>query len=217
MHHARRDPSTESFDLAPPCLAPVPESTLRKKIVDFAVVLPTYNERENVPLVIGRLENALQGLTWEAIFVDDDSPDGTADVIAAHVREASNIRLIHRVGRRGLASACIEGMMATQAPFIAVMDTDLQHDERILPQMLAQLRQKPLDIVIGTRNAGGGSMGEFGRKRVLLSQLGQRISHTVCRCELTDPMSGFFMLRRSFLLEVVHDLQGGGFKILSTS
>jgi dolichol-phosphate mannosyltransferase len=182
--------------------------------MDFAVVLPTYNERENIPLVVFRLTDALDGLAWEAIFVDDDSPDGTAEVIADHARTNGRIRLIHRVGRRGLASACIEGMMATPATFVAVMDADLQHDETALPEMLARMRRESLDVIVGTRNSDGGSMGEFAKGRVLLSRLGQRISHAVCRCELTDPMSGFFMLRRSFLLEVVHDLQGGGFKIL---
>jgi len=182
--------------------------------LDFAIVLPTYNERDNIPLVIARLTEALRGLTWEAIFVDDDSPDGTADVVSSHARWDSRIRLIHRIGRRGLASACIEGMMATQAAFVAVMDADLQHDETILPRMLARMHRESLDIAVGTRNAEGGSMGEFSHGRVLLSEMGQRISHAVCRCELTDPMSGFFMLRRSFLLEVVRDLQGGGFKIL---
>ncbi len=182
--------------------------------MDLAVILPTYNERENIPHVIARLAHTLQGLQWEAIFVDDDSPDGTAQVIAGHALASPNIRLIHRIGRRGLASACIEGMMATQAHCIAVMDADLQHDEAILPAMLDRIRCESLDVVVGTRNAEGGSMGSFGRHRVALSRLGQKISTSVCRAEITDPMSGFFMLRRSFLIEVVHDLQGTGFKIL---
>ena len=182
--------------------------------LDLAIILPTFNERENIPLVIARLSEALRGLSWEAIFVDDDSPDGTADVISSYARRDSRIRLIHRVGRRGLSSASIEGMMSTSAPVVGVMDADLQHDESILPRMLALLRADSLDVVVGTRNADGGSMGEFSRSRVLLSRLGEKISQSVCRCKLTDPMSGFFLLRRSFLLDVVHDLQGGGFKIL---
>lgn len=184
------------------------------RAVDLAVVLPTYNERENIPLVIAGLDRALKGLAWEAIFVDDDSPDGTADLIRQHARQDLRLRLIHRVGRRGLASACIEGMMATSAAFVAVMDADLQHDETVLPEMLDRLRQGSLDIVVGTRNSCGGSMGGFERSRVLLSRVGRKISQAVCSCQLTDPMSGFFLTRRSFLLEVVHDLQGGGFKIL---
>jgi dolichol-phosphate mannosyltransferase len=182
--------------------------------MDFAVVVPTYNERENIPLLISRLNQALKGLRWEAIFVDDDSPDGTAEVIANQACLQSNIRLVHRIGRRGLASACIEGMLATQAEFIAVMDGDLQHDETILPALFGRLRSESLDVVIATRNAESGSMGEFKPLRVLLSQLGQKISRLVCRVQLTDSMSGFFALRRNFLLEVVHDLQGSGFKIL---
>ncbi len=182
--------------------------------LDLAVVLPTYNERDNIPEVIARLETALTGLRWEAIFVDDDSPDGTAQAVLAHARRDSRIRLLQRIGRRGLSSACIEGMMATSANCIAVMDADLQHDEKVLPQMLARLRAESLDVVVGTRNASGGSMGDFDRTRVWLSRLGERVSHSVSRCKLTDPMSGFFLLRRSFLLEVVRTLQGSGFKIL---
>ncbi len=135
-------------------------------------------------------------------------------MIAAHARVDSRIRLIHRIGRRGLASACVEGMMATQAPFVAVMDADLQHDETILPRMLARLRQEPLDMVVGTRNAEGGGMGDFDAAVFCSAESARRSATQSVKCELTDPMSGFFMLRRSFLLEVVHDLQGGGFKIL---
>ncbi len=182
--------------------------------MELAVVLPTYNERENIPHIVARLTDALRNRQWEAIFVDDDSPDGTAEAIAAYARRDSRIRLIHRVGRRGLASACIEGMLATQAQCIAVMDADLQHDERILEQMLLRLRLDELDVVVGTRNGSGGTMGEFGQRRQLLSRVGQHISQAVCRCEISDPMSGFFMLRRSFFMEVVRDLEGGGFKIL---
>ncbi|GEM_PF-21892 len=182
--------------------------------LDLAVVLPTFNERENVAEIIARLSDALAGLRWELIFVDDDSPDGTAARVRSIAAADRRIRLIQRIGRRGLSSACIEGILATSAEYIAVMDADLQHDERILPQMLSKLRAEALDIVVATRNAEGGSMAEFAAKRVFLSRLGQRISRLVTRCDLTDPMSGFFLLRRAFFLEVVRDLNGGGFKIL---
>jgi len=105
-------------------------------------------------------------------------------------------------------------MMSASATHIAVMDADLQHDEMALPRMLEMLQEQGLDVVVGTRNASGGSMGQFSRTRLLLSRFGQRISQSVCCCRLTDPMSGFFMVRRGFLLEVVRDLQDGGFKIL---
>ncbi|MGA1982356.1 MAG: glycosyltransferase family 2 protein [Acidobacteriaceae bacterium] len=206
--------SASSVELVESSTASLPASLPEPTALDLAVVLPTYNERDNIPLVIAQLTEALRGLAWEAVFVDDDSPDGTAAVISAHARWDSRIRLIHRVGRRGLSSACIEGMMSTTAPVVAVMDADLQHDASILPRMLDRLREDSLDVVIGTRNSDGGSMGEFGPWRVKLSHLGQKISQSVCHAKLTDPMSGFFLLRRTFLLEVVHDLQGGGFKIL---
>jgi dolichol-phosphate mannosyltransferase len=177
-------------------------------------VLPTFNERENIAEVIARLEDALQGISWEAIFVDDDSPDGTAERIGAFARRDRRVRLLQRIARRGLSSACIEGIMATSANYVAVMDADLQHDETILPKMLAELRDRSLDVVVGTRNAHGGSMGQFSRKRVLLSRMGKKISNAICRHELSDPMSGFFLVRRSFFLEVVHHLEGVGFKIL---
>jgi dolichol-phosphate mannosyltransferase len=181
---------------------------------DLAVVLPTLNERENIPEILSRLEKALRGLHWEIIFVDDDSPDGTADLIRSHARLDPRIRLLHRVGRRGLSSACIEGILATSAQFVAVMDADLQHDETILPRMLSKLRSQSLDIVVATRNAKGGSMGQFCKSRLLISRLGEKLSKTVCRCNLSDPMSGYFLINRSFFLETVHDLQTGGFKIL---
>ena len=147
-------------------VANAPLSLPETPALDLAVVLPTFNERENIPLVIARLDDALQGLAWEAIFVDDDSPDGTANVVAAHARWDSRIRLVHRIGRRGLSSACIEGMMSTTALAVAVMDADLQHDETILPRMFDRLREDSLDLVIGTRNSDGGSMGEFRPWRV---------------------------------------------------
>lgn len=178
-----------------------------------AVVLPTFNERENIPAVIERLSAVLAGLDWELIFVDDDSPDGTSDVVRAFASADRRIRLIQRVGRRGLSTACIEGMMATAADYIAVMDADLQHDETILPRMLQKLRSEDLDVVVATRG-GDGDMGEFAPRRVFLSRMGRRVSQMVSGSELTDPMSGFFVLRRSFFIEVVRDLHQGGFKIL---
>ena len=191
-----------------------PYAVTSERWLDLAVVVPTFNERENIPLLISALREALGGLRWEIVFVDDDSPDGTAEVIEEIARRDGTVRLLRRVGRRGLSSACIEGALATSAGVIAVMDADLQHDEHVLPPMLARLREEGLDVVVGTRNAQGGSMGEFSTRRRLLSGIGQRISSAVCRCELSDPMSGFFLFRRSFFLEVVPRLHGGGFKIL---
>ena len=182
--------------------------------LQLAVVVPTFNERDNVPLLVDKLEHALQGICYEVIFVDDDSPDGTADAARAIAAHDSRVRVLQRVHRRGLSSACIEGMLATAAPFIAVMDADLQHDERILPEMLRKLTAESLDVVIATRHAEGGGVGDFARHRVLLSNLGDRLSRSISHASLSDPMSGFFVVRRSYLEQVVRSASGIGFKIL---
>ena len=165
-------------------------------------------------LVLEALERSLGGVSYEVIFVDDDSPDGTAELVRQIGLTKPRVRVLQRVGRRGLASACLEGMMATAAPYVAVMDGDLQHDEGILPAMLDKIRNEKLDLVVATRNAEGGGMGEFSRGRVRLSNLGRRLSQWVSHTALSDPMSGFFMLDRGFLEEVVHSASGVGFKIL---
>jgi dolichol-phosphate mannosyltransferase len=182
--------------------------------IELAVVIPTYNERENVPVLLGAIERALEGTAWEAIFVDDDSPDGTAEFIRGLASTNRRIRLLERIGRRGLSSACIEGMLTTSAPYIAVMDADMQHDESILPAMLERIRSEGLDLVVASRNLGGGSMGEFSRGRVWLSRMGNRVSRLVCHCDISDAMSGFFVVDRVFFQEIVHRLTGTGFKIL---
>jgi dolichol-phosphate mannosyltransferase len=182
--------------------------------LELAVVVPTFKESGNVGPLLRLLDVALTGIEYEVIFVDDDSPDDTAALVRSIARTNPRVRVLQRIGRRGLASACIEGMLATPARYIAVMDADLQHDERVLPQMLALLKRDELDLVIGSRNVAGGSMGQFARQRVLLSGLGARLSRMVCRCTLSDPMSGFFIVDRRFFEEVVHRLSALGFKIL---
>ena len=182
--------------------------------LELAVVIPTLNERENVHPVLENLAKALEGIQYEVIFVDDDSADGTADCIREIARSNPHVHVLQRILRRGLASACIEGMMSTSAPHIAVMDADLQHDERILRQMFAILISDRLDLVVATRNALGGGMGEFSWHRVILSNLGHRLSRWISHTDLSDPMSGFFVLTRDYLEEVVRSTSGIGFKIL---
>ena len=182
--------------------------------LELAVVMPTYNERKNVSTVLARLEQVLAGVEWEAIFVDDNSPDGTAEYIRGVALKNRRVRILERIGRRGLSSACIEGMLATPAPWIAVMDADLQHDETVLPRMLDRIKSEHLDLVIASRNIEGGSMGEFARGRVWLSNLGTRTSRLVCHCETSDAMSGFFIVDRAYFQHVVRRLTGTGFKIL---
>lgn len=181
---------------------------------ELSVIVPTFNERANIEELIQRLDAALSGMPWEVIVVDDDSPDGTA----ARVRELgqvdARVRLVWRVHRRGLASACVEGMLASCAPFVAVMDADLQHDERLLPALLEAVKTHHLDIAVGSRHVPGGSLGDWSPRRQRFSQLAERLSRLVLQADLRDPMSGFFLLRREFLDEVVRDLSLVGFKIL---
>lgn len=188
---------------------------MSETLLELAVVIPTFNERANVPLLIAKLDAALAGRAWEAIFVDDDSPDGTADAARAIGREDPRVRVIQRIGRRGLSSACIEGMCATAAPCVAVIDGDLQHDETLLPKMLDALQaDASLDVVIGSRFCEGGCTGEWDSERVAKSAFATKLSRQVLKADLTDPMSGFFMIRSEIARGLVPVLSGIGFKIL---
>lgn len=180
----------------------------------LAVVIPTYNEAENITELVDRVQQSLAGIEWELIVVDDDSPDGTAARVRAIARENRRVRLLQRLGRRGLSSACIEGMLATTAPYLAVLDADLQHDERLLPEMLQRLQREPLDIVIGSRYVSGGDVGDWDAQRASMSRLATRLGQRLIKADLKDPMSGFFMLRAEVLHECVRDLSGVGYKIL---
>jgi len=182
--------------------------------LDLSIVVPTFNESANVRELLSRLQALLGETGWEVIFVDDDSPDETAALVRSVARQDPRVRCLQRVGRRGLSSACIEGMLASAAPFIAVMDADLQHDEAVLPRMLGLLKSGGADVVVGTRYAQGGSTGDWDRQRAGMSRLATRIGQKVLGQDVSDPMSGFFMLRREVLDGSVRKLSGIGFKIL---
>ena len=180
----------------------------------LSVVIPTFNERGNVAELTKRLDTTLKGVAWEAIFVDDNSPDGTADAVKTIAQSDVRIRCLRRVGRRGLAGACIEGILSSSAPFVAVMDADLQHDERVLPAMLAKLQSGNCDLVAATRYVEGGSADSFSSSRSMFSRLATKITQRVLGTSLSDPMSGFFMMRRESFDTVAPQLSPVGFKIL---
>jgi len=183
--------------------------------LELAVVLPTYNERGNIAPMVTRLEAALGPAGWEAIFVDDDSRDGTADEARRIAAADPRVRVIQRIGRRGLASAAIEGMCATAAPIVAVMDADLQHDPALLPEMLAAIRADECDLAVASRFAPGASTADWNRPdREKASTLANSLARKLTGVELSDPMSGFFMLRAEALRRDAHRLSGIGFKIL---
>jgi len=189
-------------------------STGKTGAPELSVVVPTYNEAENVPLLVEKLNVVLAGIDWEVIFVDDDSRDGTAKVARGLAASSGGrVRVVQRIGRRGLSSACVEGALASSAPYIAVMDGDLQHDERLLPKMLQALRDGA-EIAVGSRFVPGGDVGEFAANRIKISRAGAQLARLVVKQELSDPMSGFFMLRRDVFERVVRNLSAKGFKIL---
>lgn len=181
---------------------------------DLCVVVPTFNERGNIVPLVQELTKVLGDIPWELIVVDDDSSDGTARAVRELGMHRSRVRCLQRIGRRGLSTACIEGMLASSAPYLAVMDGDLQHDPKILPIMLELLKTTDCDIAVGSRYVEGGSTTNWDRNRLLISRIATRLGHHLVPPDLSDPMSGFFMLRRQFFEEVVHKLSGLGFKIL---
>jgi dolichol-phosphate mannosyltransferase len=180
----------------------------------LAIIVPTFNERDNIELLYNNIAATLKSVPFEFIVVDDNSPDGTAAAVKQLSRRYPNVRCIHRIGRRGLSSACIEGISASSAPFFAIIDADHQHDETVLPQMLAKAIAGD-DIVVGTRYAGDGSVGEgLSSAREKGSRLATRLSSLLTGTKLSDPMSGYFLMRRDVFEEIAGTLSNDGFKIL---
>jgi dolichol-phosphate mannosyltransferase len=181
---------------------------------ELAVVVPTFNERDNAAILVERLDRALRGIDWEVIFVDDDSPDGTAARVRQLAGRDRRVRCLRRIGRRGLSSACIEGMLSTTAALVAVIDGDLQHDESLLPCMRDKLQQGTADVAIASRYVGAGSSEGLSDRRKRLSLFGARLARHLVKPPVADPVSGFFMLRRTLIDEVAPHLSGIGTKIL---
>jgi dolichol-phosphate mannosyltransferase len=181
---------------------------------ELCVVVPTFNEAANVPILVERLRRALAGCDWEALFVDDNSPDGTAAVAQAIGETDARVRCIRRIGRRGLSGACLEGMLATQARYVAVMDADLQHDETRLAAMLEPLRAGGADLVVASRYLSGGDAAGLSKNRARVSRWSTMLVQRLLGISITDPMSGNFMIRREAFEPLAAALSSQGFKIL---
>ena len=188
-----------------PAVRPAPE---------LSIVVPTFNERANIPLLVERLSRLLPSADWEIVFVDDNSPDGSAAAARAIGETDSRVRCIRRYGRRGLAGACLEGMLASQARYLAVMDADLQHDEGLLVAMLDRLRSGRADLVVASRYLDGGSAAGLSTQRSRMSRAANALVRLLLGIDLSDPMSGYFMIRRDAFEPLAGGISSEGFKIL---
>src|ERR1700754_1809452 len=195
-------------------IKPGPETPSQVGLPELSVVVPTFNERDNVTVLYRRLEATLAGIAWEVIFVDDNSPDRTWQVVRELSRRDPRVRCIRRIGRRGLSGACIEGILASSAPFAAVIDADLQHDETQLPKMLSILQSGEAELVVGSRYIEGGSADSFDKQRAGISAFATEISKRTLGVKVSDPMSGFFAIRRDRFEKLAPELSTQGFKIL---
>jgi dolichol-phosphate mannosyltransferase len=181
---------------------------------ELTVVVPVLNEEGNIATLVGKLRHVLQGIRWEVIFVDDDSRDRSRCIVSELARADGRVRLLHRIGRRGLASACIEGVQTSTAAHVAIMDADLQHDESLLPRMFEILKSDEVDVVVGSRYTAGGGAAGLDSSRARISRLATRLGKLIFKGPVADPMSGFFMLRREVFDASVRRLSAVGFKIL---
>jgi dolichol-phosphate mannosyltransferase len=182
--------------------------------LQLSVVVPTRNEAGNIGPLLERLSIALAGIEWEAIFVDDSSTDGTPEMLTEIAQKDRRVRLIRRIGRRGLSSAVVEGALASTTPIVAVIDADLQHDEKILPDLFRAIAIEGHELAIGTRYAGNGSTGEWAEDRRKISRFATALASPVMKTRMSDPMSGYFAVRRDVLLEAAPKLSTVGYKIL---
>jgi dolichol-phosphate mannosyltransferase len=188
--------------------------TDRPTAPDISIIVPTYNERANIAALVDAVRAALGNIPWEMIVVDDDSPDQTFNEVSKLAREEPRLRCLRRVGRRGLSSAVIEGAMVANGAVIGVMDADFQHDESILARMYETLVDENADIVVATRYAEGGGIGEWDARRARMSDFATRMACMLVGNQTSDPMSGFFMVRREVFSSVIYDLSQQGYKIL---
>ena len=184
---------------------------------NLTVVVPTFNELQNIKLIVEKLEMTLSTVDFEILFVDDNSDDGTIEMIKSLEIKNPRVSLLLRVGRRGLAGACIEGILSAKSDLVAVIDCDMQHDETKLLDMFSKFNENPnLDLIVGSRHSGKGKVaGGLSEIRKIGSQLAIWSTKKFLRINVTDPMSGFFMVKKTSVMPFIKNLQPNGFKILA--
>ena len=191
-----------------------PKLVTRDAPLQLCVVVPTLNEAGNIEPLLERLGAALAGIEWEAIFVDDGSTDATPEKLPGIAQADRRVRVVRRFGRRGLSSAVVEGALASTAPIVAVIDADLQHDEKTLPNLYRAIAEDGSELAIGTRYAGNGSTGDWAEDRLKISRFATALASPIMKTRMSDPMSGLFAVRRDVLLEAAPRLSTVGYKIL---
>jgi dolichol-phosphate mannosyltransferase len=182
--------------------------------IELTIIVPTFEERENIVPLVERIDRSLVGVGWEIVFVDDDSRDGTAEAARELAQRDRRVRVIQRIGRRGLSSACVEGFLSSSAPYVAVIDADMQHDETLLSGMLRRLKSEKLDLVVASRYVEGGLTEGWDARRQWISRLAVNVTQFLFKVGLNDPMSGFFVIRRDAFDSALRRLSQQGFKIL---
>jgi dolichol-phosphate mannosyltransferase len=201
---------------------------------DLSVIIPTYNEYENILQLVEIIKDKLpDGLFTEIIIVDDNSPDGTGRLIASYIENAltklcsgiqqthenssnlaintreSIVRLVRRENKSGLISAILQGIKSSTGKYILVMDADFSHPPETVPLLINELLRDPNSIVVASRYIRGGSIRGWPYKRLLLSRLAAKIAiHGLKLCNVRDPISGFFAFPRHIIENIRFDTYG---------
>jgi dolichol-phosphate mannosyltransferase len=179
-----------------------------------SVVTPTFNEADNIPILVSRLHDALQGIPHEVIIADDDSPDRTWQVAEQIAEKDPTVRVMRRFHDPGLSASVLDGMSIARGDVLAVIDADLQHDETILPLMVEHVRGGDADVCVGSRSTPGGGYGDWAASRRFVSWVATVLARLLLRVPVSDPMSGFFAISRRAYEETAPRLNPQGFKIL---
>lgn len=186
----------------------------RTSRIDLTVVVPTLNEAKNIPILYASLQTVLSEIKWELVIVDDNSKDESPSLLVEMANQNNNFRFIRRFGRSGLSTACLEGMMTSASPIIAVMDADGQHDETKLITMLRILQSNAADVVVGSRFVEGADLTTFTTFRTKLSLYSNVMAQKWFGVPLKDSMGNFFMLKRPVIEAAAPFLCGRGQKLL---
>jgi dolichol-phosphate mannosyltransferase len=196
-----------------PVDVPAQEELLKTGKMPLSIVLPTYNESQNIAGMLNSIAETLPAdSAAEIIVVDDNSPDGTGDIASRHANNINNkklhIEVIRRPDKQGLSSAILAGVQSAAGDIVVVMDGDFSHPPQTIPNMIEELQNSHYDIVVASRYVKGGSVTGWPFKRRLLSRGATKIAQMGLGIEVKDPMSGFFAFRRCIIEGVKFDAIG---------